>query len=145
MFGAFYRENGELQGYSVVLLNENYVKFDIQKTNPEYEKLQINAALVNGIIEHFNDRLSKDFYVVDGERNVMHETAFQDYLEKYFGFRKAFCKLNVKYRGYVKIVVKVLYPLRKIIYKMRGGLPKKIGAVLKTEEIVRGQKRLWRN
>ena len=50
------------------------------------------------IKEEFSQKIGKNFYICDGERNILHETSFQNYLEKYFGFRKAYCKLNLKYR-----------------------------------------------
>ena len=137
VFGAFERESGTLQGYSLCKENEGYVALSVQKANPAYEKLQINAALVNGICEYYNDRLSKDFYIVDGERNVLHETAFQDYLVRYFGFRKAYCKLHIKYRHGVGMLVKMLYPFRKILAKTNVKLLKKISAVLTMEEYSR--------
>lgn len=46
--------------------------------------------MVARILEDNNDRLNKGFYINDGARSIRHETAFQDYLEKYFGFRKAY-------------------------------------------------------
>lgn len=137
VFGAFEKTDGTLQGYSLCGEHDGFVQFLVQKTNPAYEKLQINAALVNGILEHYDKRLSKDFYIVDGERNIMHETAFQGYLERYFGFRKAYCKLHIKYRRGVGIVVKMLYPFRKWIAKINIKGAKQIFGVLKMEEISR--------
>ena len=117
------------------------MEFNVQKTNPAYEKMQINAALVNGICEYYNDRLSKDFYIVDGERNILHETAFQDYLERYFGFRKAYCKLHIKYRRGIGVIVWLLYPFRKLIAKMNFKTAKLVTGVLKMEEISRQTRR----
>lgn len=135
VFGAFEKEDGTLQGYSLCHERDCCVGLDVQKTNPAYEKLQINAALVNEICEYYNERLSKDFYIVDGERNILHETAFQDYLERYFGFRKAYCKLHIKYRRGIGVVVRLLYPFRKLIAKMNFKTAKLVTGVLKMEEI----------
>ena len=134
VFGAFDRENMELQGYSLCGEHADYVELCVLKTNPDYEKKQINAALVNGILEHYNDRLSKEFYIVDGERNILHETAFQNYLEKYFGFRKAYCKLHIKYRCGVRIIVKILFPFRKWLARMSFSKAKLVSGVLRMEE-----------
>ncbi len=73
--------------------------------------------MVARILEDNNDSLNKGFYINDGARSIRHETAFQDYLEKYFGFRKAYCKLHIAYRFPVNIAVKLLYPFRKKIKK----------------------------
>lgn len=69
--------------------------------------------MVAAVVEDYNDRLGKNFYINDGARSISHETNFQDYLEKYFGFRKAYCKLHVAYNRRIKLVVKVLFPFRK--------------------------------
>lgn len=77
-----------------------------------------------------------NFYICDGSRNSVHETNFQDYLEKYFGFRKAFCRLRMKYRFPIGLIVKGLYPFRSKI-KKEGRISSKIANVLFYEEIVR--------
>lgn len=115
VYGAFDKETGKLSGYALLTQYPSYIDFNTLKTIPESEKKGINAAIVYKIISDFNDRLSSDFYISDGSRNVLHETAFQDYLEKYFAFRKAYGKLNIRYRWCVGLAVKVLYPFKKII------------------------------
>lgn len=92
--------------------------------------------MVVAIVEDYNDRLGKHFYINDGARSIRHETAFQDYLEKYFGFRKAYCKLNIMYRFPLGIMVSVLYPFRNRI-SADGKLGSLISGVLKMEELSR--------
>lgn len=99
VFGAFDREKGRLAGYALLRKEEKYISFDVQKTDPEYEKMGVNAALVKGILDYYNDDLGAGLYICDGARNIMHETKFQEYLEKYFMFRRAYCHLNLKYKG----------------------------------------------
>lgn len=102
---------------------------------PESEKKGINAAMVAAIVEDYNDRLGKNFYINDGARSISHETNFQDYLEKCFGFRKAYCKLHIAYNPRIKWAVKVLLPFRKILCKFDEiGFIHQIDSVLKMEE-----------
>lgn len=115
IYGAFEKETGKLSGYALLTEYLTYIDFNVIKTIPDLEKKGINAAIVYRIVSDFNEKLGNDFYICDGSRNVLHETAFQDYLEKYFGFRKAYGKLNIKYRWSVGLAVKLLYPFRKII------------------------------
>lgn len=136
VLGAFNKDNGELCGYALLTEFEHHVEFNVLRVNPEMERLAINAAVVDGILEKYNDRLGKNFYINDGSRSIRHETAFQDYLEKYFGFRKAYCKLHIKYRFPVGIAVKIIYPLRNRINK-ESNLGSLISGVLKMEEINR--------
>lgn len=138
VLGAFDRE-GILSGYCHVILHENYCGLASQKTDPSKEHLQINAALVTGVLEKIS--IGRSYYIADGARNVSHETHFQDYLEKYFGFRKAYCKLHIRYRPIVGAAVKILYPMRRLLKKLDSiGLIHRINGVLLMEEIVRAGK-----
>ena len=138
VFAAFSKEDGLLYGFAVVKEYENYARGSHMRTDPGKEKEGINAAVLYGILDEMIDRLGKGYYFSNGERSVRHETAFQDYMEKYFGFRTAYCKLNVRYRPGVGFAVKVLYPFRKL-FKCRTGLGSQVAAVLRMEEIRRGQ------
>lgn len=132
VFGAFYRESGKLCGYTFIRKNNGYINYMTHKVDSDYEKLAINAAIVEGLLSYFEKDIASGIYLSDGERNVYHETRFQDYLEKYFGFRKAYCKLNIKYKSLLGIAVACLYPFRKAIYKIPA--LKKVSAVLKMHE-----------
>lgn len=139
VIAAFHRDTDELCGYALLSkANEGYIDFTVLKTKPQYEKFSVNAALVEGIMRQFNDFLEKGGYICDGARNINHETGFQDYLEKYFGFRKAYCKLHIEYRPKLKGVIKLLYPFRKIFLTLDGvGKIHQLNSVLKMEEICR--------
>jgi hypothetical protein len=119
----------------------------VHKTNPKYEKLGINAALVYGMCEYFKEDLANGKYICDGERNVYHPTNFQAYLEKYFGFRKAYCRLHLRYapRTYISFIIYIFYSFRKILRYLPFNFVKKINAVLMMEEIVRAQNNKYEN
>ena len=140
VFGAFFRETNELVGYSLLTEHSQHIDLAVQKTNPLYEKYQINAALVAEVLRHFDSCIKNGTYICDGARNINHETAFQDYLETYFGFRKAYCKLHVVYMPKIKWIIKLTYPIRKLLSKMDGiGIIHSLNAVLKMEEICRDE------
>lgn len=93
-------------------------------------------------MQYFSEDLKNGKYICDGTRNISHETKFQDYLEKYFNFRKAYCKLNIKYRPVIKPIVKLLFVFRKTLKKLdNNSLVHNINGVLKMEEIIREQKK----
>jgi len=115
---CFFRENGCLIGYSIVKDYAGYCAYQVQKVLPSYERFQPNAALVHAVLEDRADRLGSDFYVCDGARNVNHDTNFQAYLEKYFGFRKAYCCLRIRYRRGIGLFVHLLYPMRAVLRRM---------------------------
>lgn len=142
VYAVFYKENNLLCGYAIIEEHGKCLKFSVQKTMPEYEKYGVNAALVAGICNTYEQQLQEGFYIVDGERNIKHETHFQDYLEKYFGFRKAYCKLNIIYKWYMKAAVICLYPFRKLLRKLNShSFINQINAVLKMENYYRAQKK----
>jgi len=136
IFGGFDRESGELMAYAVLTDFGTYIEFSILRAVPNAEKLGINAAMVAGILEHFKEKLEHGIYINDGSRSIRHETAFQDYLEKYFEFRKAYCKLEIAYKGIVGMAVKCLYPFKDRITG-DSSIGSKVLAILKMEEIRR--------
>lgn len=139
VYGAFFRESGKLCGYANIQENGKYANLVEVKALPEYEKYQINAAIVYQILNDYADFL-KDGYICDGARNINHETAYQDYLEKYFGFRKAYCKLNIAYNPKIGWAVKLLFPFRGILKKFDNlKIVHLTNAVLKMEEFAREQ------
>lgn len=138
VFGAFGIEDGELHAFSYLEEHDLWTNLAVLKPDPNYERLAVNAALVAGICEYYNPRLSKKIYIGDGERNMVHVKGFQSYLIKYFNFRNAYCRLNVHYRQGLNVIVKIIYPFRKLLMKLDdNSLVHKINALLKMEEIVR--------
>ena len=54
-------------------------------------------------------------YVSDSARTITNHSEIQDFLIRIFQFRKAYCHLDVHYRGWMRLAVKLLYPFRKHI------------------------------
>jgi len=138
VYGAFSIETGDLCGYALVGFYDAYIDFTSLKVIPEYEKQCINAALVCGILYDIEPLLQNGIYICDGARNINHTTAFQDYLESYFDFRKAYAKLHIEYNPKVRWIVKMAYPLRCLLKPFRFiKLVDKFVSVLKMEAIIR--------
>jgi len=138
IFGAFNKPEGRLCGYAFLSPYAKYIDFNILRVRPECEKDAINAAIVYQILEYNKEFLENGGYICDGSRSIRHETAFQDYLEKYFGFRKAYCHLHIKYKTIIGLIIKLLYPFRNVLSKVDNiGIVHSINALLKMEEIKR--------
>lgn len=141
VYGAYSLEDDSLCGYACLNkspLKENYINFSIMKAMPEKEKLGLNAAMVNKILVDHIDFLNSGGYICDGARSIYHKTAFQDYLVKYFEFRKAYCKLHIVYRPHVKVLIHLIYPFRELLKKMTSvKIAGKLNALLQMEEIKR--------
>ena len=136
IFGAFSREDNKLCGYAIVQTFDTYAAFSVLRVDPNAENKAINAAMVYGILQEYEKKLETGYYICDGSRSIRHETAFQDYLEKYFMFRKAYCKLNIKYSIVFGIIVKCMYPFRSIINRDTR-IGSMISGILKMEEYSR--------
>ena len=141
--GAWYHENQTLAGFVLLTEQPEYVDFRGCKADPDYEKYGCNAALVAFICNRYQERKEKgNFAICDGQKNILHETKFQEYLEKYFEFRKAYCKLNIIYKKYVKFIIYCLWPIRSLIHMLRHrSIWGKIDSMLEIESILREQEK----
>ena len=134
LFGTFDNESGDLCGYADVWLRHPYLPISSLKTIPIFERKGVNFALIYGICRYFEKDIKNGAYLCDGARNSLHETQFQDFLMKYFGFRRAYCNLHLAYRWYLRPAVAALFPMRKIF---KGHIPQ-VYALLKMEAWSRG-------
>lgn len=140
VYGAFDRETGKLCGFAWLAVQSEYADFQVMRTIPAEEQRGVNAALVARICEEFRESLKDGFYISDGSRNIQHDTHFQDYLEKYFGFRKAYCRLHLRFRRPLGMAVTLLYPFRNLIKKgAKNPWFRKIWGVLLMQEICLNQ------
>lgn len=73
-------------------------------------------------------------YLSDGARSISEHSHIHDFLEQHFGFRKAYCQLEIHYKWWVKWAVKILYPHRNSIKNPR------IKAILNMESMRKGEK-----
>lgn len=136
VFAAYDNEKNAMCGYSDVWLRRPYLPISSLKTIPEFERGGVNFALVYAICTYFEDEISKGAYLCDGVRNSLHQTHFQDFLIKYFGFRRAYCNLHIAYRWYLKPVVLIAFPFRQ---KFKNKIPQ-LYSLLKMEAWSRGIK-----
>ena len=108
-------DNKQLIGFLIINRKGKFVGLSQLKTNPAYEKYNSNASLVDYVLTKYNKELKNcDIIFTNGSRSIKHETNFNVYLEKYFGFRKAYAKLRVVYKFPFGIIVKLLYNKPKI-------------------------------
>lgn len=138
-YGAF-DQNDVLCAYLNMHVHDEFMDMVSLKADPAFEKLSVNAAIIYTMLQN-QETFLKTKYICNGERNLVHETNFMEYLEKNFLFRKAYCNLNICYFGKMRYIVKVLYPFRGLFCKINIKLFNQISAVLKMEEITRKQRK----
>ena len=72
-------------------------------------------------------------FVNDGARSITNHSNVQPFLIDTFNFRKAYCRLNIKYKWWFGIIVSILYPFRRFI-KIA-----KVQAILNMEAMARNE------
>lgn len=133
--GAFLKDTNTMIGYAIYNLFDDWIEYSVVKTDPEYLNTQVNAALAYFGVERYMRPGIK--YIHGGWRTMIHESNYQEYLMKNFGFRKAYCKLHIQYRPLMQIAVNVLYPLRGMIKKVKNKWIYTVWCALQQEEIRR--------
>ena len=134
--GAFLKGTDTMIGYSIYNLYDDWVEYSVVKTDPEYLNTQVNAALVYYGLERYMKTGIR--YIMGGWRTIVHDTNYQDYLLKNFGYRKAYCKLHIQYRPWVKMIVTALYGFRNVLKSdSKNKLLYMIWCTLRQEEIYR--------
>ena len=133
--GAFLKDTNTMIGYAIYNLFDDWIEYSVVKTDPEYLNTQVNAALAYFGVERYMRPGIK--YIHGGWRTMIHESNYQEYLMKNFGFRKAYCKLHIEYRPLMQIAVNVLYPLRGMIKNVKNKWIYTVWCALQQEEIRR--------
>ena len=133
--GAFLKDTDTMIGYAIYNLFDDWIEYSVVKTDPEYLNTQVNTELAYFGVERYMRPCIK--YIHGGWRTMIHESNYQEYLLKNFGFRKAYCKLHIQYRPLMQIAVNVLYPLRGIIKKVKNKWIYTVWCALQQEEIRR--------
>ena len=132
--GVFENVTNKFVAFSEITIRDDAVIFGSTKFDPDYLKKYSAYALIHTRNEYYLDN-KKFKYVSGGTRSLLHETNYQDMLISVFKFRKAYCKLNLSFSPVLKAGIIILYPFRKIIYRINNKLFKKISTVLKMYEI----------
>lgn len=135
VWGAFDKK-GELSAFQMIDDCESYFSLGQGKSNPNKQRYQVNAALIASYLDYYAREISEGKYISNGTRNILHETNFNDDLCKKYGVRKAYCRLNIKYRFWLGVAVKILFPIRNKINR-NGKIGSLLFGVMKMEEIRR--------
>lgn len=141
VLGAFCNDDGVLAGYVWCHVNGNWITISEQKAIRAYENRGVNAALCHSLCTLYNEKYAHCI-LCDGERNVLHKTAFQDYLIKYFGFRYAYCRLRVvlnpRYAIWIRLAMSTLPLYGWLLKRVNPKHYSKVEAVKKLYALSRG-------
>lgn len=134
-WGIFEKGTDNLVGYGIVHCWDCCCEMGATGILTEYKR---NASYPYYGLYHFwsqhylEERRFK--YISDGARTITEHSQIHDFLIQHFGFRKAYCRLEIHYQWWMKVAVNLLYPFRNIIKSPR------VKAVLNMEAMRRGKK-----
>lgn len=132
------KQKGELIGYGYCTKKDDIVYLNQIKVPTKYLAKEVNAAFAYTLCEYY---LQQPDYrmIIDGERNIKHETKYQDFLVRVINFRYAYCRLNIVYSPLMKCAVYTLYPFRRLfeLIGKKSALFYNVYCILKQEEIRR--------
>lgn len=136
-WAAFDTENGRMIGWMTCKQFDDCVTMQTAKYVPECLNRRPSDAIHHTICAYYLNECGMRFLSA-GERTVNHVTNSQQYKMDNFGFRKAYCRLHIYYRGWMRYAVPLLYPFRGIVHAMNR-LPvfHSVDAVLRMETIRR--------
>lgn len=132
-WGVYEKETSLLIAWAMNSIKGESVNYNSLKAIPEMmNKHYPYFGLLFSMNKYYLEELGKK-YVSDGFRSITEHSNIQPFLEKNFFFRKAYCRLNIRYVYWLRIGINLLFPFRKYI---------RIGAIsniLKFEEINRAK------
>lgn len=115
-WGFFDKKDCRLIGFCVIRIFDNSCLYDSVFVLPEYRHNKSGVYYGKYFVNNDYYLGQKHFkYVLDGTRSVSEHSQIQPFLEQNFKFRKAYCKLKIRYKWWFGIIVRILYPFRKLI------------------------------
>ena len=113
---AFEKESNTPVALSINTVYTESCEYNTMKAIPSY--LRNSTYPYYGLIFEMDRYYLEDKklkYVNDGSRSITEHSGIQPFLIEKFKFRKAYCHLQVYYKWWIRIIVFLLYPFRKLI------------------------------
>ena len=130
-WGCFDIVTGKMVAFSMNAVTDESCEFRTMKAIPEYQKQYAYYGLIYEMNRYYLEERGLK-YVNDGARSITNHSNIQPFLIDKFNFRKAYCRLNIYYKWWLGIAIKILYPFRKLISNAT------VKAVLNIEAMARG-------
>lgn len=113
-WGCFDIGTNKLVAFSMNSVTSESAEYRTMKAMPEYQKLYAYYGLIFEMNRYYLEE-RKIRYVNDGGRTITNHSNIQSFLIEKFNFRRAYCNLDVYYKWWLGIIVKILFPFRTII------------------------------
>ena len=137
-------KNNVLIGFSQNKLKDKSCDYSTIKILPKHLKEYAFYALMFKMNYYY--LFENNFkYVTNGTRSIAHKSNIQKLLINKFRFRKAYCRLQICYHPIINIIVRLLFPFRRIFKHLQFNFFLKIYVVLKLEAIRRLSDNIFNN
>jgi hypothetical protein len=149
LWGVFNRETDQLIGYAIITKkdydNKKCASYMVLKYRPDFLSLGSSGCLIYDTTNYYLKDLDYS-YVYNSERSIRHDTNIQNYMIKLFGYRKAYCRLNIIYKPHIKMIVSMIYLFRAIINRLpKNKLVLTLLALIVQEEAARSTKKAFKS
>lgn len=114
-WGCIFRETGKLEAWLICHPMGHMVSKVSSKANPAYLPKYYPMYGLNHRIHEYYLKEKKVQYILSGSRTATDHSNIQTFLMEKFGYRKAYCRLKIYYRWWLGLMVRCLYPFRRII------------------------------
>lgn len=132
-WGVFDKASGQMIAFAINRILNNICDYETMKAIPKFQKSHYPYyGLIYEMNRYYLEVRSFKF-VNYGARTITNHSNIQPFLIDTFNFRKAFCHIKLTYVWWFGLVVKILYPFRKLIKNA------KVQAILNMEAMARGQ------
>lgn len=131
---GYSKEDNSPAAFAINSVYEDYCDYNTMGISPDFPN---NTYPMYGLIYEMNRYYLEELqlkYVLDGARSITEHSNIQSFLEEKFNFRKAYCDLQLFYKPWLGILIKILFPFRNIIKERR------VKALLNQEAMFRGVK-----
>jgi hypothetical protein len=102
----------QLAGFQKCVVGPDYAACVVHKLDPSFLRFHSSCALKDTVLKTYVAEQGKTTY--HGFRAISHDTEAHEFALK-FGCQRVYCDLCVVYKPSVKVLVRLLYPFRKII------------------------------
>lgn len=115
-WGAFDKDTQKMVGFCAVHVWDAACEYGIIGFDPKYKH---NASYpYYGFFYKMNEyylNIQNFKYAADGARSITEHSNIQMFLEQNLRFRKAYCKLKMRYKWWFGAIVWILFPFRRLV------------------------------
>lgn len=133
-WACFDLETEKMVAFCMNAVTSESCEYRTMKAIPEFQKKYAYYGLIYEMNRYYLEERSLK-YVNDGARSITNHSNMQPFLIDKFNFRKAYCRLNIYYKWWFGMIVKILYPFRNLIPVL------KVKSILRLEEYSRNCKK----